>query len=356
MQSLSYLYLTVIVPAYNVSRYIERCLDSLIQQTEMNHQILVVNDGSTDNTGEILARYAESYPDLVKVITQENKGLGAARNTGLQYVNTPFVTFLDSDDWEDPQFVEKVRILLERQEELPDIVFSLPWNFDVGCNRLCRWKDCDLMNQIFFRAQDTRVCNVRNEHALYALEPSTNRRIYRMDFLRRIDLHFTEGRKWEDVVPHFMAVHHAERCIAIRDTGFYYRINNGSQITSGGGASRLDVVPVFKEILAKATEEQWEDYEIAYIIRMMLDFVKWSIEVTNVDYIDQLLSDLHVFFQSISSRYFKLYLQICPVAYRLDWLLCKLLRGPFYGLLKDYTTRDLGIRVFCKMKRILRRD
>ena len=358
MQKLNSPYLTVIVPAYNVETHIRQCLDSLIFQTEKNHRIVVVNDGSTDRTPEILQQYAREYPDFLEVIHQENKGLGAARNVGLLHVNTPFVTFLDSDDWQDPQFVEKVRTLLERQEELPDIVFTLPWHFDTACNGLGQWKDHDLLKQIFFsnplRTWDSAVCNVQNELSLYALEPSTNRRVYRMDFLRRIDLHFTEGRAWEDVAPHFHAVHHAERCIAIQDTGFSYRVNTGGQITAGGGASRLDVVPVFDEALERAKEEQWTDFEIAYIIRMMMDFCKWSVEVTNADYILPLLSDLHDFFKKIPSRYFKIYLKVCPLSYKLDWLFYKTIRSPFYGIMKDYRTRELAVAAYQKLKCILR--
>ena len=359
MQKLVRPYLTIIVPAYNVEEYIGQCLDSLTNQTELAHKVLVVNDGSTDSTGKIVKDYAKKYPDLIQVIEQENKGLGAARNIGLRNVDTPFVTFLDSDDWQDPQFVEKVRIVLEKQEETPDIIFTLPWNFDSGCNCVRDWKDRPLMEYLFFRIStrhgDSQILNARMDRSLYALEPSTNRRVYKTAFLKRIDLHFTEGRKWEDVVPHFIAIHNADRCIGIRDTGFYYRINTGKQITSGGGKSRLDVIPVYQEILNRATEEQWAPDEIAYIIRMMMDFCKWSIEVTNAEYIKPLLSALHVFFKSIPYSYFKSYLAVCPLDYRNDWLIFKVLRSPFYNMLKDYRARILEISLFHKLKRILRR-
>ena len=358
MQKLNSPYLTVIVPAYNVEKYIRQCLDSLIFQTEKNHRIVVVNDGSTDRTPEILQQYAREYPDFLEVIHQENKGLGAARNVGLLHVNTPFVTFLDSDDWQDPQFVEKVRILLERQEELPDIVFTLPTIYDDRAKIITPWMDKDLLNCIFFhntmRCGDSDVVNVRENRSIYALEANTNRRIYRTEFLHRIDFSFTVGRKWEDVAPHFHAVHHAERCIAIQDTGFSYRVNTGGQITAGGGASRLDVVPVFDEALERAKEEQWTDFEIAYIIRMMMDFCKWSVEVTNADYILPLLSDLHDFFKKIPSRYFKIYLKVCPLSYKLDWLFYKTIRSPFYGIMKDYRTRELAVAAYQKLKCILR--
>ena len=359
MHKLEYPYLTIIVPAYNVENYIEQCLDSLIHQTEMNHKILVVNDGSTDSTGEIVHRYAKKYPKLSTVIDQENKGLGAARNRGLQDVHTPFVTFLDSDDWQSTQFVEKIRLLLEKQEEDPDIIFTLPWNFDAGCNCVRDWKDKELLVWCFFRIStrngDSMVLNAKQERSLYALEPSTNRRVYRKAYLDRIGLRFTEGRKWEDVIPHFISVYNAERCIAIRDTGFFYRINTGTQITSGGGASRLDVIPVYKELLGRAAEEGRDSVAIAYIIRMMMDFCKWSINVTNAEYILPFLTELHKFFKTIPSAYFSAYLDTCPLCYTEDKAIIKAIRSPFYGMLKDYRVREFCIAAVWKLRKLVKR-
>ena len=98
--------LTIIVPAYNVEAYIEECLNSLVNQTVRNHKIIIVNDGSTDKTEEKCLKYKEEYEELITYVYQDNKGLGGARNTGMQYVDTPYLTFLDSDDWLSIKFVE----------------------------------------------------------------------------------------------------------------------------------------------------------------------------------------------------------------------------------------------------------
>lgn len=88
-------FLTIIVPAYNVERFLGQCLNSLVNQSLMAHTVIVVNDGSSDRTGEIAKKYAKDNPELIDYIEQENRGLGAARNVGLQKVKTSFVTFLD---------------------------------------------------------------------------------------------------------------------------------------------------------------------------------------------------------------------------------------------------------------------
>ncbi len=93
--------LSVIVPVYNAERFLPRCLDSLLRQGMKNGdwEIICVNDGSPDNSFVILAEYEKKYPDIFKIITQENQGLGGARNTATRLAQGEYVTYLDSDDY-----------------------------------------------------------------------------------------------------------------------------------------------------------------------------------------------------------------------------------------------------------------
>ncbi len=91
--------ISVIVPAYNVENYIRRCLDSLVSQTYENLEIIVVNDGSTDRTGEIIEEYTERYPDKVMLYTRENQGQAEARNFGISKASGDYIGFVDSDDF-----------------------------------------------------------------------------------------------------------------------------------------------------------------------------------------------------------------------------------------------------------------
>ena len=97
--------ITVIVPVYNVENYLEKCLDSLINQTYKNLEIIVINDGSTDNSGEICQEYAQKDNRIV-YIEKENGGLSDARNVGLDKMTGSYVTFIDSDDWAELDYVE----------------------------------------------------------------------------------------------------------------------------------------------------------------------------------------------------------------------------------------------------------
>ena len=97
--------ITVIVPVYNVENYLNKCLDSILKQTYQNLEIIVVNDGSTDNSGTICQEYAQKDNRIV-YIEKENGGLSDARNAGLDRMTGSYVTFVDSDDWIEPDYVE----------------------------------------------------------------------------------------------------------------------------------------------------------------------------------------------------------------------------------------------------------
>ena len=99
--------ISAIVPVYNVEPYLRQCLDSLVHQTLGDCEIIVVNDGSPDNSLEIIKEYAAEYPN-VRYIDQPNRGLAAARNAGLRKAKGEYVIVIDSDDWVDVTMFEKL--------------------------------------------------------------------------------------------------------------------------------------------------------------------------------------------------------------------------------------------------------
>jgi glycosyltransferase involved in cell wall biosynthesis len=98
---------SVIVPVYNVYEYIEKCLDSLVNQTYKNIEIILINDGSTDNSLDIIKKYQKKHENII-VINQENHGQGYARNKGIEKSNGEFIMFVDSDDYVDTDIVKKL--------------------------------------------------------------------------------------------------------------------------------------------------------------------------------------------------------------------------------------------------------
>ena len=97
--------ITIVLPVYNVEKYLAQCLESITNQTFKDFECICVNDGSTDNSLKILQEYAQKDKRF-KIITQENKGLSGARNTGIKNTNTKYLTFIDSDDWITENYLE----------------------------------------------------------------------------------------------------------------------------------------------------------------------------------------------------------------------------------------------------------
>jgi len=98
---------SLIIPVYNVEKYLRKCLDSAINQTLKDIEIIIVNDGSTDNCPGIIQEYA-AKDKRIKVINQENRGLSAARNVGIEMASADYIAFMDSDDWMDVNFMERM--------------------------------------------------------------------------------------------------------------------------------------------------------------------------------------------------------------------------------------------------------
>ena len=97
---------TLIIPVYNSEKYIGRCIDSILEQTYTNFKIMIVNDGSTDKSQEIINSYKEKYPDKIISIEQSNKGVAITRNESIKRANSKYIMFIDNDDFLDKDYIE----------------------------------------------------------------------------------------------------------------------------------------------------------------------------------------------------------------------------------------------------------
>ena len=119
--------ISIIVPIYNVEKQLRRCIDSLLKQdsNELQTEIILVNDGSTDNSGNIAKEYASKYQDEIMYLEKENSGLSDARNYGMKYATGEYIAFVDSDDYVDEQLYVKLLKYMKDQYDLIKIRIAI---------------------------------------------------------------------------------------------------------------------------------------------------------------------------------------------------------------------------------------
>ena len=146
---------SIIVPVYNTEKYLRKCLTSLVNQTLSDIEIIIVNDGSPDNSKKIVEKYLKEYPDKVKYFEQPNGGQGSARNLGLTKASGRFIGYVDSDDYVDLSMYQKMYDEMNKKKEMK--LFNKneekkKWNnyldrFNIRYGYKNRYINCDLCNR-----------------------------------------------------------------------------------------------------------------------------------------------------------------------------------------------------------------
>ena len=245
--------ISVIVPVYNGERDIERCLFSLINQT-IAVDIIVVNDGSTDKTEEVVKKIVEVYPDRVSYYYKENGGISSTRNFGVSKVETEYFGFLDSDDYVEKDMFEKM--FKEMEKTNSDICMcNFYWVYDKE-NKLA--KDVDYQNK---------------HEILSRMFATLWNKLYRTSWFKETGIDFPNGLRYEDAsVLYRLALYMDKVCYV--DEAFVNYVQRLGSITHTFNININDMIEVFKGIKAFYIEKNaYEDYknEIEYLfIRFFL--------------------------------------------------------------------------------------
>lgn len=189
---------SIIVPIYNVETYLPKCLDSLINQTYSNIEIICVNDGSPDNSSEILEKYAQN-DKRIKIINQENKGLSGARNTGIENAKGEYILFVDSDDWIELNTCEKLYNIV-KEKNCDIVTFILKSVYDSGNESIPfyfvnnnTFNSLINKNICFSKCQEDIIKCFKN---LFATD-----KLYKREFLNQNNIRFLENvKKHEDAI------------------------------------------------------------------------------------------------------------------------------------------------------------
>ncbi|MCX0389374.1 glycosyltransferase, partial [Clostridium perfringens] len=169
------IYISIIVPVYNSEKYIDRCIESLLNQTLKNIEIIIINDGSTDKSEEIIKYYSKSDKRVV-LINKKNGGVSSARNLGIEKANGKYISFVDSDDWCNLDMFE---ILYNNAEKYNSDLTNIGYFLD-NKNGVCKLKECFDKN-VFSKDKD-EIAEILNELPMgYSVL-----KLYRRDLLKNI--------------------------------------------------------------------------------------------------------------------------------------------------------------------------
>lgn len=246
---------SIVIPVYNVEKYLRDCLESVLHQTISDWEAICVNDGSTDRSGEILEEYADK-DNRFEIVTQPNGGLSAARNAGMKLAKGEYVLFLDSDDWLE---LNALKVLSDSLRGEDMLCFSGRRYFED--DKSYRQADC-IVERSYSSGMD-----YYNENALqprdFAFE-CVVLRAYKRSFMMNNCQWFKEGIYHEDDLYTPMACYYAKRVKQISASLYNYRVRANS-ITTTINANRLrDYLEIANILAAFFIPKQGFDKTVVY--------------------------------------------------------------------------------------------
>ena len=245
--------ISVIVPIYNAESTLERCIDSILAQTYSNLEIILINDGSKDNSYQICKDYMEKY-DNIKVFSKENGGLAEARNVGVQYATGEYIGFVDSDDWIVEDAYELLYKCLKQE------------NADIACGKIV--KTSNYINKS--HRNRNRVIKVynQNEYAkkYFKVEKSETvfyvvNKLYRKEIAREM-IFPKDIRVAEDILGFYLALVNSEKIVEIDEDIYFYWDNPNSITATWFSRKHLGINESWKRVMedVEARKPEWSYY------------------------------------------------------------------------------------------------
>lgn len=197
--------ITIIIPVYNSEKYLNRCIDSIINQTAKNYKILIINDGSKDNSQKIIDDYCKKYPKIIKCVKQKNKGVAKTRNNAIKLTDTKYIMFMDNDDYIDVDYVE-----------------TLYKNI----------KDYDIVLSGFRRPNSkgviTTETNLQDEEWSKMMIMTPWAKIFKREFLIDNNIEFLDNNIGEDIYFNLLAVFSTKKIKVLNYIGYNWFYNDES--------------------------------------------------------------------------------------------------------------------------------
>lgn len=264
--------ISVIIPVYNIQQHLRECLDSVLGQSYPHLQVICVDDGSTDESPAILAQYAQK-DNRVQVIRQQNAGPGAARNTGLEAATGEYVIFLDSDDWFEPDFLEKMVDTAVR--EGADVAICRAVEFDTNSGRELpsEWmmKKQYLPGKLAFAPQEMA------DHLFQFTYGMPWDKFYRRELLTTSGIRYPALKNSEDLAFVYPTLLAAKRIAVVDEVLIHHRINRMASVSNsrcGQPEAPYEAFQIVKEYLE---QHQIMDTYRRSFLNWAMEFLVWHI-------------------------------------------------------------------------------
>lgn len=241
--------ISVIIPVFNVEKYLEECLDSVCNQTFKNLEIICINDGSTDNSLNILETYLKN-DDRIKIISQNNQGLGAARNAGLKIATGDLIYFIDSDDYIDLDTLQRLYDnMMSNDSDMVLFKFNTFGDDKNIHSRGVEFKIDEIFGDVDYKNFTFNYKDVK-KHVLNTAF-SACLKLYKKDFLDSFnDFYFPERLAFEDIVFHVKAILRARKISFLNESLYYYRSNPTSILNfTANGFDIFEIIDIVEEFL-----------------------------------------------------------------------------------------------------------
>lgn len=208
--------ISIIVPVYNVEKYLEKCLDSLTNQTIQDLEFICINDGSTDNSLKILEHYAQT-DSRIKIFNQKNAGISVTRNKGIELATGEYIAFCDSDDWVDLDFYEK--LYKSATKNNADIASASIIREKKGkAEQYYVYKDIFISEDYY---EKLKLCDIPQYNYVW-------NKIYKTSELKKANIKFEVGLTYEDIAFTPQVLYHLKKLVTVPDTYIHYFYREGS--------------------------------------------------------------------------------------------------------------------------------
>lgn len=238
---------SVIVPMYNVEKYVGRCLESIRNQTFKDFEVIMINDGSPDNSAQIALEYAEKDSRFI-LINQENKGISGTRNVGIETAKGEYICFVDSDDFCLNDYIEKLyNAANENNADISCCVFSF-YDEKTGKSKTVKAKN---VNKGIYSAHKATAMLVKDNK----LRAYLWNKMWRRELFIKNNIRFPSMNCFEDTVTAPKLMHFANKFVAIDDCCYYYVTRENSILTSATTFKTLNEYIITMKMLRHFFEE-----------------------------------------------------------------------------------------------------